>query len=271
MKLQRSTLVLVAIALLLGGVVLVTETRRSSRPTVSQGTAATPLFEFEEADVVELHIETTSQGVSFERDAAGFWQMTVPENHPAEEAAIAFLLSRLTTDGLLNTTVIDAADQAEFGLDVPFATIRLQLQDGTRHQLVLGDADFTGQSTYGLIDPASVPLSATAGEVTAVLVSQDVLSGLDRPLGEWKATLEATTEDETQDAEAAEDAAETPAEGSEPSETEASEDGVEDSDADRPASEIEPSDNESGEETTAEPDSPSSPADAGAGADDSDP
>lgn len=197
MKLQRSTLILVATALLLGGVVLIVETRQSSRPTATQGEAASPLYPFEEADVVGLHIETPSQEVTFRRDQDGFWQMTNPEAHPAEEAAIAFLLSRLTTDGLVSTTTADAANQSEFGLDVPFATVTVRLQDDTQHRLVLGGADFSGQNAYALVDPETIPMAADAGEMTVSVVSEDILNGVSRPLEEWKATIELEETDGT--------------------------------------------------------------------------
>ncbi|MEO0985900.1 MAG: DUF4340 domain-containing protein [Cyanobacteria bacterium J06639_14] len=204
MKLQRSTLALVATALLLGGVVLFTEARQANRSATVQGEGK-PIYEFEEANVVGLHVETQTQEVTFERDDLGAWQLTNPENYPAEEAAIAFLLSRLTTDGLLNTTTIDAANQAEFGLDVPFATVEITLEDGTLHTLVLGDADFSGQNSYAFVDPEAIPLAQETGEVEVFLVSQDIVSGVDRPLDEWKAVVEIPAPDaepEAADAEA---------------------------------------------------------------------
>lgn len=186
-------MVLAATALLLGGVVLFTQARQSSPnlPVTAQGQAdASPIFDFQEADVVQLEIETPGQAVAFERDDDGFWQMTVPTARPAEEAAIAFLLSRITTDGLVKTTPIEASNQADFGLDVPFATVELTLTDGATHTLVLGDADFSGQNYYALVDPPSIPLSKEAGEVEVAIVAENILNGVDRPLEEWQAVVD---------------------------------------------------------------------------------
>lgn len=201
MKFQRSTVILVAIALLLGGVVLFTQARQSggNRPTTAQGdTETSPVFDFEEEDVVDLRIETAEQTVVFEKDAAGFWQMVEPEEQPAEAAAIAFLLSRLVTDGLRQTTTIDAANQAEFGFDDPFATVTLTLADDTTHTLIMGDPDFSGQNYYALIDPENFPLAADAGAVEVAIVTENIFNGLDRPLEEWQAVIDepaSTTED----------------------------------------------------------------------------
>jgi hypothetical protein len=123
--------------------------------------------------------------------------MVEPEKHPAEEAAIAFLLSRLVTDGLVNTTTADAAKQADFGLDVPFATVDLTLQDGTQHVLVLGTADFSGNHYYALIDPPRIPLPQNAGTVEIAILSENIRNGVDRPLAEWQAPLDATDTSQT--------------------------------------------------------------------------
>ncbi|MEM9504700.1 MAG: DUF4340 domain-containing protein [Cyanobacteria bacterium P01_E01_bin.43] len=209
MKLQRSTMILVATALVMGGVVLFTQARQSdpTRSTTGQSNAAaTPVFEFEEADVVGLSIETQDQTVVFERGEGGFWQMTQPQQQPAEEAAIAFLLSRLTTDGLVQTTTIDVSDPAEFGLDAPFATVDLTLADETTHQLVLGAADFSGRHYYALIDPETLPLSETSGDIDAAIVTENIRNGVDRPLEDWQAVIDeapAAEDDDNTDPEAA--------------------------------------------------------------------
>lgn len=191
MKLQRSTILLVAIALGLGGVVLGVQTRQDSGAPSAESSDQRPLFDFAEADVAQLQVEVDNRTlVSFERDADGNWQMTEPETSPAEAAAIAFLLSRLTQDGLNRTLTINAENRADFGLDAPTATVQLTLKDGSQHRLVLGGADFSGTAYYALIDPAQVPLPADAGEVTVALVSQNVMDGVDRPLEEWQAVVD---------------------------------------------------------------------------------
>ena len=200
MKLKPSTLALVATALLLGGIVLFIEAREANQTAITQNEATSPIYDFEETNVVGLSVETQTLTVIFERNDAGTWQLVDPEQHPAEEAAIAFLLSRLTTNGLVSTITLDAANQAEFGLDDPFATITITLADGTTHTVLLGDADFTGANVYALIDPETFPLPEDGGEVMAAVLSQDIVNGVDRPLAEWKAVVESPTESEAPEA-----------------------------------------------------------------------
>ena len=267
MKLQRSTLALVATALLLGGVVLFTEARQANRSTAVQGEAAAPIYDFEEAAVVGLRIETPTQTVIFERDEAGVWQMTEPEAALAEEAAIAFLLSRLTTNGLVDTTVADAANQAEFGFDEPLATIEATLQDGTMHRLLLGDADVSGQAYYALVDPENIPLPEDAGEISVALVSEDVANGVDRPLEEWQAVVETPepatdaeepASDETDTGEADGEAAPIDGDGEDSVDTDTSETDTEPSEPESP----DPADVEAApapEDATPEPSDPEIP------------
>jgi hypothetical protein len=117
--------------------------------------------------------------------------MTAPETGPAEAAAIAFLLSHLTTDGLTRTLTMDGSEQTDFGLEVPFATVRLTLADGSEHQLILGSQDFSGQGVYGLVDPETFPVPDGATAVPVALLSQDILNGVDRPLQEWQGVADA--------------------------------------------------------------------------------
>lgn len=197
MKLQKTTLALLVIALVLGVGVLVAENRRDPQQAAidqAEG-ASSPVFTFDEAAVTALHIETDGQAVSFERDGDGFWQMTAPESGPAEEAAIAFLLSRLTTDGLIQNLTMAETDQEAFGLAVPFANVDLTLDDGTTHQLILGGVDFSGQNSYALVDPETFPIPEGSEAVPVVLVSQNIRNGVDRPLVEWQAVTDPPLED----------------------------------------------------------------------------
>ncbi|MEL7314116.1 MAG: DUF4340 domain-containing protein, partial [Cyanobacteria bacterium J06559_3] len=243
---------LVITALLLGGVVLFIEAREANQTILSEDEAASPVYDFEETDVVSLSVETQTLAVTFERDDAGAWQLVDPEDHPAEEAAIAFLLSRLTTNGLVNTTSIDAAAQSEFGLDNPAATIKITLIDGTTHTVILGDADFTGENVYALVDPATFPLPEDAGEVAAAVLSPDIVNGVDRPLAEWKAVVESPTDSDTDeepgaDAEAT-DADEPGPEDNQP-DTEATDEAT---DTDEPTTEDSPETDTTGEAATPE-------------------
>jgi hypothetical protein len=192
MKLQRSTVVLVGIALLLGAGVMVTEAQRSQSPPETNLTQSTgdPIFGFAESDVASLVVERNGETLAFERDDQNAWQMVQPEQTPAEEAAVAFLLSRLTSDAPVQELTVTPEQQAEFGFDSPSGRAVITLADGTTHTVVLGDRDFSGTGLYALIDQEQVPLPENAGEVPMYVVSIDVANGVERPLEEWKMATE---------------------------------------------------------------------------------
>lgn len=194
MKLQRSTVALVGIALLLGAGVLFSESRRSSSPEAEQAQPAeAPIFNFAEADVAALTVERGDETLRFERNDQEVWQMVAPRQAPAEEGAIAFLLSRLVTDAPVRRLTLNRDQQAEFGFDEPAGTVTLTLEDGTTHTVVLGAKDFSGEALYALVDQPQVPLPETAGEVPLYLVSINVANGVERPLAEWLAPTDAST------------------------------------------------------------------------------
>jgi hypothetical protein len=214
MKLKRSTVVLVGMALLLGAGVLIAESQRGSAPQTAEveGTGE-PIFPFEETAVARLQVERDGETLVFEKDAAGTWQMTQPETSPAEPGAVAYLLSRLNTDSPLQRVTMQPDEVEDFGLSDPAGTVTVTLADGTEHRLLLGGQDFSGSARYAVIDPTTWPPAADATEGIAVLVvSEDVANGINRPVDEWKQPVEATVEEEPADT-AGGEAAEEPAEG----------------------------------------------------------
>ncbi|MBD0267385.1 MAG: hypothetical protein ICV77_03730 [Cyanobacteria bacterium Co-bin8] len=201
MKLQRNTVVLLGIALLLGAGVMVSEAqRRSSSEAPPTQSAGNPIFGFAEADVVSLVVERDGETLAFERDDQNTWQMVQPVQAIAEEGAVAFLLSRLTSDAPVQELTLNPDQQAEFGFTPPSGTVELALADGTRHTLVLGGKDFSGTALYALIDPEQVPLPEDAGEVPLYVVSLDVANGVNRPLEEWQIATDAPASTPTSEA-----------------------------------------------------------------------
>lgn len=199
MKFQATTIGLVAIAILLGGVVYFTESRNSSDPTAEEG-AGGKIFSFEESQIQAFTVETPDQTISFEKDDAGQWQMQEPEQGTASDAAVAYLLNLLTTgesDRTLTTTV---SNTAEFGLDEPSATIDVELDNQETHQLILGTANFDGSAIYAQADPESNSESTSEqpaeteaeeaeieeAEITVLQVSPDLQNAVNRPLEDWR-------------------------------------------------------------------------------------
>ncbi|MGB3137927.1 MAG: DUF4340 domain-containing protein [Nodosilinea sp.] len=186
MKFQRSTLILVGVAFLLGAGVLVAESQRSQSPeTATQSESTEPVLVFEETDVATLAVDRGNETLAFEQSDDGTWQMVEPDKALAEPGAIAFLLSRLNTDSALQTVTMTASQAADFGFNAPVGIVTITLKDGTEHELILGGPDFSGGADYAVVDPDPWP-PAEDQDYAVLVVTRDVANGINRPLEEWK-------------------------------------------------------------------------------------
>jgi hypothetical protein len=196
MKFQRSTVILVGVALLLGAGVLIAESQRARTPeTAELGDNQAPILDFAETDVATLMVERAGETLVFERDEQDTWQMVEPETSPAEPGAVAFLLSRLNTDAPLQMVTMGPDQVSEFGFTTPLGTATVTLKDGTKHVLILGGEDFSGNANYAVIDPSTWPPAPNSAEYDVLVVTRDVANGINRPLEEWKMPVEAPTPD----------------------------------------------------------------------------
>jgi hypothetical protein len=209
MKLQTTTIVLVLLALGLGGVVLVSELRGSDQG--QEQASGQRIFNFEESQVQAFTVNAGGQTLEFVKTAAANasqptptakpsptqkavespkanskWQLQKPVKAPADDASVAYLLSLLATGRSDRTLKVPAAQKAEFGLDQPSATIEVKLQNQQTHRLVLGKPDFNGSFLYAQADPPAT----TPAEISVLLVSPDFNNAVTRPLSEWQAKPE---------------------------------------------------------------------------------
>lgn len=183
MKLQKTTWVLVTIAILLGGFVYFKEMQGTTQSGEVKSESK-QLFDFQEKDVQALTIETKNETLKFEKTAreTNPWQMKQPENVQANDAVVAFLLNLLVEGKSDRTFKISEPQKKDYGLDKPLATINLQLKNGTKHQLVLGNPDFEARSLYAQIDPSL----KSDRNLQVILVPQDFQYAIERDLSEWK-------------------------------------------------------------------------------------
>ncbi|HEY9749973.1 MAG TPA: DUF4340 domain-containing protein [Allocoleopsis sp.] len=208
MKLKSRTLILLLLALGLGGFVYFHEIRGGGK-TQEQQASGQQIFGFKEAQVQALTITTPGQRLEFvkapaaksgeksaeqstekaavksaeAKQAQSQWLLKAPESAPADDAAVAYLLSLLATGRSDRTIKAPVTRKAEFGLDQPTATIEVKLNDQKTHRFVLGKPDFNQSFWYAQADPEA---SGTQ-ELSVLLVSPDFNNAVSRPFSEWKA------------------------------------------------------------------------------------
>lgn len=179
MKLQRTTLILLFLALGLGGFIYIYEQGTTQR---QESKAQQQIFAFTEQDVQSLQIKTAQQTLDFERTTnnKNKWLMKSPSVTPASEASVSYLLDLLARATSDRTLQIPATQLAEYGLMQPQATITVKLKNQQTYQLFLGKPDFSGNFLYAYtgIKPDK--------NVNLFLVSLDFNNAVNRDLSEWK-------------------------------------------------------------------------------------
>jgi hypothetical protein len=184
MKLQRTTVILLVSATLLGTVVYLSEVQRAEMQEAPK-TTKQPIFYFKEDQIQSVTIYQGEETLEFERVSGQIsnWQMKQPKDAPASDAAVAFLLNLLTEGKSDRSFPIQGKQFPEYGLDKPMATVKVQLKNNEVHWLNLGKPDFNRSFLYAQADPkpptASQPLKV-------LLVPIDFEYAVNRPMSEWQ-------------------------------------------------------------------------------------
>lgn len=184
MKLQRTTLILLLLALSLGVFVYFYEVQGASKQQLAKDQKQ-QIFSFEQEQVQSFTLKTKEQTLLFEREdnvSKPIWRMKAPSNTLASDAAVSYLMD-LVVKGKSNRTIqVAAAQLQEYGLAQPQAIIEVKLKNQQTHQLILGKPDFNRNFLYAQADPPTKP----AGNVDVLLVSPDFENAVERHLSEWK-------------------------------------------------------------------------------------
>ncbi|NMF63902.1 hypothetical protein DP115_14440 [Brasilonema octagenarum UFV-OR1] len=187
MKLQRTTLILILLALGLGGFVYFHEIKNAPEP--KEVKQQQKIFSFKEDDVQSLTVKTQNQTLNLERTDKSEepkWMMKSPEVAPASSAIVGYLMNLLVEGKSDRIVSISPNQLAEFGLDQPQTTIDIKLKNQKTHQLILGKPDFNRRFLYAQIDPQNKP----GGNNDVLLVSTDFENAVNRELSEWKQPID---------------------------------------------------------------------------------
>jgi Domain of unknown function (DUF4340) len=185
MKLPRTTLILILLALGLGGFVYFYEIRGATvREEIKE--QKQKIFSFAEDDVQSLTVKTNKITLNLERNPESSskpkWLIKSPISGPANDAIVSYLMDLLVKGNSERTLSTPAKELGEFALDQPQATINITLKNRQSHQLILGKSNFNGRLLYAQADPAIKP----DGNTNVLLVSTDFANAVNRELSEWK-------------------------------------------------------------------------------------
>ncbi|MBN3946046.1 MAG: DUF4340 domain-containing protein [Nostoc sp. NMS7] len=184
MKLPRTTLILILLALGLGGFVYFYEIRGTTvREEIKE--QKQKIFSFAADDVQSLTVKTKKITLNLERSPKSSnpkWLIKSPISAPANDAIVSYLMDLLVKGKSDRTLSTPAKELGEFALNPPQATINIILKNRQSHQLLLGKSNFNGRFLYAQTEPAAKP----DGNINVLLVSTDFANAVNRELSEWK-------------------------------------------------------------------------------------
>ncbi|MEH2414118.1 DUF4340 domain-containing protein [Nostoc sp.] len=184
MKLPRTTLILMLLALGLGAFVYFYEIRGATvREEIKE--QKQQIFSFAADDVQSLTVKTKKLTLNLERTPEFSnlkWLIKSPVSVPANDAIVSYLMDLLVKGKSDRTLSTPAKELGEFALDQPQATINITLKNRQSHQLILGKSNFNGRFLYAQADPTAKP----DGNINVLLVSTDFANAVNRELSEWK-------------------------------------------------------------------------------------
>ena len=187
MKLKTTTIILVFLALGLGSFVYFLEINGKQEQENVESTKK-QIFNFTDRDIQTLVIETEGKNLKFERTTQETqpWKMTDPEDIPASEAAISFLVDLLIESEINQSFVITQEQLADYGLVQPLAKILIKLNNQQEHRVILGGSNFDDTLIYAQVDPSTEPQDP----IEIVLLSKNFQYAVERDFDEWKQQLE---------------------------------------------------------------------------------
>jgi hypothetical protein len=184
MKLPKTTLILILLALGLGGFVYLHEIKGKNQQTEIK-IQNQKIFTFTADDVQSLTIKIKETTLQLERRNTSEkpqWEIKSPISALANDAIVSYLMDLLVKGKSERTVLISSAELSEFGLDKPVATIDIKLKNQQSHQLILGKGDFNNQFLYAQADSNK--------NMNLLLVSKDFVNAVNRDISEWKQPAE---------------------------------------------------------------------------------
>jgi hypothetical protein len=114
-----------------------------------------PAFSIQASDIVSFTIAHPAQSAEppfrFER-RGGTWRIVQPIETDADQSAAEGIVDQLAAARVSQTESGSADRRKAFGLDPPQTSVEFQLANGSKHTILIGDKDFTGDSAYTVVD-----------------------------------------------------------------------------------------------------------------------
>jgi hypothetical protein len=150
---KNSTLIVLVLAILLGGGVYYYNSR-SSTPAKSADTPV-PVLTLEPADVTAFEIahpgKADTPAIRFEKQKDD-WQIAQPIQTDADQTSAQGIVDQVSALTSSQSEPNTPDRLKAYGLDPAAVSLQIQMKNGMKHTVLIGDKDFTGMNAYGLVD-----------------------------------------------------------------------------------------------------------------------
>ena len=175
---KKPTLFVLLCAIIFGAAVYYFEFR--SGKTQKAATDNTkPAFSVQASDIVSFTIAHPAQSgdmpVRFEK-RGGIWEIVQPVQTEADQPTAGGIVDALSTARISQSEPGSPDRLKAYGLDPAQVSIEFQLQNGAKHTLLVGNANFGGDAVYTVID----------GAKDVSLLPQFLSTGASKPLAELR-------------------------------------------------------------------------------------
>jgi Domain of unknown function (DUF4340) len=187
MKINRTTIFLVMVALALTGFVFFQEIKNQGfdiNPKTEKPEEKVKIFPFDTNDIKTIIIQVNKDKISFEKTENNnkSWQMTQPQKITASDAAMSFLINLFSQAENKVEISLTEDKRQEFGLDISQHQIWLTLNNGEEYHIILGKPNFDDTQIYAQV---KFPQSINSTQ-NIFLVSKSFQYAIERDFDEWK-------------------------------------------------------------------------------------
>jgi hypothetical protein len=152
--LKKTTVLVLLCAAALGAGVYYFDWKKGSEPR-PPADATKPAFSIQATDIVSFTLAHPAQPgdspVRFEK-RDGAWRIAQPIQTDADQSTADGIVDQLAAARIAQTESGSADRRKAFGLDPPQASVEFQLANGSKHTILIGDKEFTGESAYTIVD-----------------------------------------------------------------------------------------------------------------------
>lgn len=152
MLIRKTTLIVLALAIILGGAVYYFDWKRGNEQKPEALKRAYTIQASDVASFTLTHPARPSDPTIRFVKRGGAWQITEPIETGADQSTVDGIVDQIAGAEVLETEPGSPDRLNAYGLNPAQASLELQLANGAKHTLLVGSKTFTGDSVYAIVD-----------------------------------------------------------------------------------------------------------------------